>query len=123
MEPFGTNWLVSKPDAVKFYVPPELMRECERIFERQGVKLSEGITRLIRLLVEAPEEMRVVLLGQAHGDAMQALAMSVLSRREEGGSKVEVEYEQELEVRPRKGPAHASKSERRKQSQSPALKH
>jgi hypothetical protein len=82
VQPFGTNWDVAKPTAVKFYVPPELMTDAEEIFERQGVKLSEGITRLIRMLVEAPEEARPIILGQAHGDAAKVLAAAVLGRLE-----------------------------------------
>lgn len=80
-EPIGTNWVMSKPIAVKFYVQAELMKDCEAVFERQGVKLSEGIVRLIRLLVESPDEMKPVVLGQAHGDAALALAESIISKR------------------------------------------
>lgn len=80
-EPFGTNGVVAKPLAVKFYVPPDLMKDAEAIFERQGVKLSEGLTRLIRHMVDAPDEIKLVVLGQAHGDAAIALAESVMRRR------------------------------------------
>ncbi len=83
MEPAGTYAVMAKPIAVKFYVPPDQMRRCERIFKRQGVNLSEGLTRLIRLLNDAPEEMKGVILGQAHGDAALALARSVIHKAEE----------------------------------------
>lgn len=79
MELSGTNWVVEKPLAVKFYVPPQLMEHCEAVFEEQGVKLSEGLTRLIRLLVESPPELRSVLLGQAQGDAPTAIAEYIVN--------------------------------------------
>ncbi len=80
IEPFSTYGLMAKPIAVKFYVPPDLMKRCEGIFKRQGVNLSVGITRLIQLLDEAPEEMKGVILGQAHGDAATVLAENVLRK-------------------------------------------
>jgi hypothetical protein len=80
MELIGTKPPVKKDAQVKFYVPAELMRECQEVFDQQGVNLSEGMTRLIRLLVSAPEEMIPVLLGQAQGDASAALARSILDK-------------------------------------------
>jgi hypothetical protein len=71
---------MAKAQAVKFYVPPELMKAVEGVFERQGVKLSEGITRVLQHLVDAPESMRLIVLGQAHGDAAIALAEHVIAR-------------------------------------------
>lgn len=57
-----------------------LMAEAEAVFEKQGLKLSEGITRLLRFLVEAPDETKPVLLGQAYGRSERTLALAVLER-------------------------------------------
>ncbi len=42
---------------VKFNVESDLMARCDDVFNAQGVGLSEGMERLIRLLVESPPEM------------------------------------------------------------------
>lgn len=78
LEPIGTKPLVKKDRQVKFYVPSSLMRQCEEIFDRQGVDMSEGMTRLVRLLVEAPDDAVGLMLGQAHGTAAVTLALGVL---------------------------------------------
>ena len=78
MEPIGTNPFVKKDRQVKFYVPSPLMKRCEEIFERQGVDTSEGMTGLVRLLVEAPDDAVGLLLGQAPGSAAVTLALGVL---------------------------------------------
>jgi hypothetical protein len=72
-ELFGTNGVVSKKQ-YKFYAQSELVEACQRIFDAQGCNFSEGIDRLVRLLVSVPETMRPIVLLQAPGEAAIALA-------------------------------------------------
>lgn len=81
MEPFGTIDVMAKPKAVKFYVQQDLMEACEHIFSKQGVNLSEGMTRLIRCLAEGDPELWPILLMQAPGDAPKALATYILKKK------------------------------------------
>lgn len=78
MQSFVTNCFVGKSKQWHFYIPPDLRETVEGIFAAQGVSQSEGITRLIRLLVEAPDTVRPILLGQVPGDAGVALARHIL---------------------------------------------
>lgn len=78
IQPLVTNCFVEKPKQAHFYLLPSLRAECEAVFDRQGVSFSEGMSRLVRLLVEAPDDMRPVILGQAHGNAAVAIAHSVV---------------------------------------------
>jgi hypothetical protein len=80
MQPIVTNWLVEKPKQWHFYLPPTLRASCESVFEAQGVSVSEGLTRLVKLLVEAPDELKPLLLQQAKGDAALALAESIIRK-------------------------------------------
>lgn len=77
-EPFGTNRVVAKKIQAKFYVDGELMDRCNAVFEEQGVTLSEGMSRLVELLVSAGDTLRPLLLRQAPGKAGRVLAENVL---------------------------------------------
>lgn len=86
VQPFVTNALVAKGEKSEqwhFYVPPTLRESCERVFEEQGVKASEGLKRLVQTLVDAPEDVRILLLRQASGEAAVALASHVIARAAE----------------------------------------
>jgi hypothetical protein len=80
MQPIVTTCFVEKPKQWHFYVPPSLRASCEAVFEKQGVSVSQGMTRLVRLLVDSSDELRPILLDQAHGDAAVALAESIIKR-------------------------------------------
>lgn len=80
MQPFVTNCFVEKAKQWHFYVPPSLRSSCEDVFRAQGVSVSEGLTRLIKLLVDSPDELTPILLDQAKGNAAVALAEEILRR-------------------------------------------
>jgi hypothetical protein len=89
-QPIVTNCVVEKPKQAHFYIPPALREKCEAIFDQQGVKFSEGMTRLAKLLVEAPKELWPVLLHQAPGDAAIDLAESVIARSLDKGKVMRI---------------------------------
>lgn len=78
-ELFGTKRVVGKKIQVKFYAPSEQAEQCAAIIEQQGCTLSEGMARLMRLLIDAPEELRPILLKQAPGEAARAIAELILA--------------------------------------------
>lgn len=80
-ELLGTSGVVAKKIQVKFYVEGVINGRAVDVFEAQGLTLSEGMSRLLELLVDAPDELRPLLLRQAPGDAGRALAEFVLSGR------------------------------------------
>lgn len=77
-ELLGTNRDVTQRIQAKFYIDDDLWAEAQKVFDSQGVTLSEGMARLILLLRDAPLELRPVMLRQAPGDASVALAEHVL---------------------------------------------
>jgi hypothetical protein len=80
LEPLGTNGFMREKPQVKFYCEKVLADEIAALFKQQGLSLSTGLSRLMLLLKEAPEELRPILLGQAPGNAAQVLAAYVLAR-------------------------------------------
>jgi hypothetical protein len=81
LELSGTNRVVGKTEQLKFYAAEKLTESFRGVLEEQGLSLSEGLSRLMCLLVDAPEEMRPVLLRQAPGDAAVALARFTIRNR------------------------------------------
>jgi hypothetical protein len=81
MEHFGTTYVMAKRPQVKFYADEDLTKDIAVVFKRQGVSLSEGMSRLMRFIIEAPDSMKPVILKQAPGDAVIALAMHTLAER------------------------------------------
>lgn len=106
-EPFGTTWLVAKKIQAKFYVDEGLMDRCGAIFEAQGVNLSEGMTRLVELLVNAGDTLTPLLLRQAPGEAGRVLAEHVLkssgSRKQPREAPVILQPGQALRRQPKRG--------------------
>lgn len=73
-ELIGTNGLVAKKIQAKFYIDGDVLGQCGKVFDRQGVSFTVGMTRLVELLLDVPEEMTPLLLRQAPGNAAKALA-------------------------------------------------
>jgi hypothetical protein len=73
----------------KFYTDSELWADAQKVLDQQGCDYSEGISRLIQLLVQAPEELRPVLLNQAPGEAAAAIAEWIIEQR---GKRVDTRH-------------------------------
>lgn len=63
----------------KFYVPSDVWKSAQRVMDAQGVDYSEGMTRLLRLLVDSPESAWPLAFGQVRGDVAKVLAQLVLA--------------------------------------------
>lgn len=74
----GTTWPVTAKIQAKFYCPADLWGTAQDVMDEQGVDYSEGMTRLIRVLVFSPPEVRPILLAQLPGNAATAVARSIL---------------------------------------------
>lgn len=110
MQSVVTNCLVAKPEQWHFYLPPDLRAECEAVFDAQGLKASEGLKRLVQVLLESPEPVRLLLLKQARGDAGAALARHVLERTP-GGFEILSTIPRALPAAPQPAPAEAPPAE------------
>src|SRR5689334_13912568 len=84
---------VAEEEQFKFEISSDLRVELDAVFEAQGVFLKEGMNRLVRFLVSAPEEMRAVILAQVPDASAVAIAKEIVRR---GGSWAKGKYGQPL---------------------------
>lgn len=69
----------TEPPQIKVRVAKDLKEKAEAAFRRQGVTMSEGVTRLLRTFL-ANEELQPLLLDQVRGLSRRDLARAILRR-------------------------------------------
>ena len=65
---------------IKVRVDADLKEKVEAAFGRQGVTMTEGLTRLMRTFLAVGEELHPLLLEQVRGMSRKDLAKALLRR-------------------------------------------
>jgi predicted component of type VI protein secretion system len=69
-----------KDAQLKIDLDKGLKERVEALFQRQGVNMTEGVTRLLRTFADAGEDLHPLLLDQVRGASAKDLARAILRR-------------------------------------------